>query len=326
MELDGRIKLRHLNCFVAVMQHRNLRRAAESLAVSQPAVSKTLRELEDVLGLRLFERGRRGAAPTREAERLLPHVSTSLATLREGLAEIGPRATAVRTRIAIGALPTLAPSLVPDVVDRLRAAGLPIDLRIETGSNAELLARLREGRLELVLGRLSEPDRMAGLAFEHLFAEPLVLAVRPDHPLAGDAKPSLARVLAHPVVLPLPDTMIRQAADSLLAAHGLGAPPLAVETLSVSLARALAERGAVWFASLAAVQPELRAGRLVRLGIDTAGTEEPVGLVLRSAGPIGPTARRVIAAIREAAAARGDEAAARGDEAAARREAATARG
>jgi len=79
MELDSRIKLRHLHCFVAVMQHRKLRRAADALSVTQPAISKTLRELEEALGVRLFDRGRRGATPTREAEKLLPYASASLA-------------------------------------------------------------------------------------------------------------------------------------------------------------------------------------------------------------------------------------------------------
>jgi len=218
---------------------------------------------------------------------------------------LSPGAAGARSLVVFGALPTLAPSFVPQVIDRLRESAAPIDLRIETGPNAELLTRLREGRLELVIGRLSEPDRMAGLSFEHLFAEPLVLAVRPGHPLAGDPRLSLARTLAHSVVLPLPDTLIRQAADSLLAAHGLAPPPQRIETLSISLARALAERGAVWFAPLAAVQPDLDAGRLVRLSLPTAGTEEPIGLVRRNTGSTEPAAQRLIDAIRQAAAARG---------------------
>src|SRR5213595_2686096 len=64
----NRIRLRHLQCFLAVAEARNLRRAAEALAISQPAVTKTLNELEEILGVRLFERGRGGARPTPEAE------------------------------------------------------------------------------------------------------------------------------------------------------------------------------------------------------------------------------------------------------------------
>jgi LysR family pca operon transcriptional activator len=63
---SGRIKFRHLQCFLAVTQFGSVQRAADSLSITQPAVSKTIGELESILGVRLFERGRRGAAPTRE--------------------------------------------------------------------------------------------------------------------------------------------------------------------------------------------------------------------------------------------------------------------
>ena len=62
---SGRIKFRHLQCFLAVMQFGSVQRAADSLSITQPAVSKTIGELESILGVRLFERGRRGAADAR---------------------------------------------------------------------------------------------------------------------------------------------------------------------------------------------------------------------------------------------------------------------
>ena len=79
--LDGRIKLRHLQCFLAVAEQRSIQRAAERLAVTQPAVSKTLRELEEMLGVQLFRRGRRGALPTADAEAFQRYASASLSAL-----------------------------------------------------------------------------------------------------------------------------------------------------------------------------------------------------------------------------------------------------
>ena len=66
--IDGRIKFRHLQCFLAVAQHATLQKAAVALSISQPAVSKTIKELEEILKIRLFARGRRGAEMTQEAE------------------------------------------------------------------------------------------------------------------------------------------------------------------------------------------------------------------------------------------------------------------
>ena len=86
--VDERIKYRHLQCFLAVAQHGSLQKAADVLAITQPAVSKTLKELEDLLAVRLFERGRRGAVPTREGEAFLRHAGASVSALREAVASV----------------------------------------------------------------------------------------------------------------------------------------------------------------------------------------------------------------------------------------------
>ncbi|MGA8049287.1 MAG: LysR family transcriptional regulator, partial [Burkholderiales bacterium] len=83
--LDGRIKLRHLQCFLAVAEQHSIQRAAERLAITQPAVSKTLRELEEILGVPLFRRGRKGAVPTAAAEVFLRHARASVSALQQGV-------------------------------------------------------------------------------------------------------------------------------------------------------------------------------------------------------------------------------------------------
>src|SRR5471032_2192886 len=85
---SGRIKFRHLQCFLAVTQFGSVQRAADSLSITQPAVSKTIGELESILGVRLFERGRRGAAPTRDGRLFAPHAAACVGALREGVDEL----------------------------------------------------------------------------------------------------------------------------------------------------------------------------------------------------------------------------------------------
>src|SRR3982751_2287503 len=85
------------------------------------------------------------------------------------------------------------------------AADAHTSLRIHTGANPELLARLRQRELDLVIGRFAEPAHMPGLSFEHLYADPLVLAVRPGHPLLAQDDPKadlLAGLRAFTVILP----------------------------------------------------------------------------------------------------------------------------
>jgi LysR family pca operon transcriptional activator len=295
----GRIRLRHLQCFLAVAQGGNLRRAAQALAITQPAVTKTLHELEDMLGTPLFVRGRKGALLTPEAELFLPHARASMAALGHAVDSVlkAPAEAPLR----IGMLPTLGPSFMPAVLQRFAAQRPQALVRLHTGRNKQLIELLRQRELDVVVGRLSDPDAMLGVTFEHLYAEPLVVVIRSGHPL-GAAGPDLAGLGAWPLVLPLAGTMIRQLADSFLERHGVQPQAGVIETLDTSLARALLLSGdAVWFTPLGAARPELEAGRCARLPVQIS-PEEPVGLMMTTDAAPPPALQALLAAIRQQAA------------------------
>ncbi|KHJ61095.1 LysR family transcriptional regulator, partial [Burkholderia glumae] len=113
---DGRVKFRHLQCFLAVAQLGGVQKAAESLSITQPAVSKTIAELESILGVKLFERGRQGAQPTREARLFLPHASASVLALRQGVGLLAGESSGAAATLELGMLPTVAASLAPAVL------------------------------------------------------------------------------------------------------------------------------------------------------------------------------------------------------------------
>lgn len=298
---DGRVKFRHLQCFLAVAQLGGVQKAAESLSITQPAVSKTIAELEAILGVKLFERGRHGAQPTREAQLFIPHANACVLALRQGVGLLAREGGAAAATLEIGMLPTVAASLAPALMKALAARWPRVVVRIATAANAELLERLKAGAIECAIGRLSEPERMIGLAFEQLYNEPLVAVVRAGHPLLASAAPA-AELARYPVVLPPFGTLIRQSAEQVLGA--CGGPPLDsfIEVLSVSVARALAlENDAVWFVPLYAAEYDLAAGTLARLPLPSAGADEPVGLVLRTDAQPSPVARTLIDALREIA-------------------------
>jgi LysR family pca operon transcriptional activator len=300
----GRIRLRHLQCFLAVARGGNLRRAAEALAITQPAVTKTLNELEDILGVRLFQRGRRGAVPTPEAEVFLRHAQASADALGQAVDSV------LRGRdeapLRLGVLPTVAPSLVPRVLQAFRAERPEALVQVSTGRNRELLVLLRQHELDAVIGRMAEPDEMVGLTFELLYAEPLVIAARPGHRLLGARKGlSPAAVAEQPLVLAPAGTIIRHAVDSWFAQHGVGPRAGMTETLSISLARAIALGSeALWFTPRSAAEPDLASGALVALPLSTTGTEEPVGLLLRTDSLASAALRSLLAALRVEASAR----------------------
>ncbi|MDH6169407.1 LysR family pca operon transcriptional activator [Variovorax boronicumulans] len=280
------VQLRHLRTFVAVAQERHLARAASRLALSQPAVSKTLSELETIVGTRLVDRsqaGRRGVQGlTPVGEQLLAHALRVLEALDASAEAVAPTAGGRIERLRIGALPSVAPALLPPALARLRDHWPAAQIAVKSAANAVLLDELRAGELDLVVGRMSDPRLMGGLSFELLYTEPLVFAVRAGHPLALKPAPVQA-VLDYPLVVYGEGTIPRHNTESFLSARGLVLPSHALQTLDVGVARALvAVSDAVWITPLGAARGELAEGRLVRLRIDTTGTEEPVGLLLRS--------------------------------------------
>ncbi|MGE5130127.1 MAG: pca operon transcription factor PcaQ [Sphingomonadaceae bacterium] len=301
--LDGRLKLRHLQCFLAVAEERSIQRAAERLAITQPAVSKTLRELEEILGAPLFRRGRRGAVPTTAAEVFLRHARASVAALEQGVDSLAQARQRGGVVLRLGLLPSVAPCFAPPAVLRFRTEMPGTLLRVASGPNALLLAQLQHRELDVALTRLSDPEHMTGLTFEHLYADALALAVHPDHPLLREREPGLERALRYPAIVATPGTTLRQSAESLVAAHGLALPEDRVETLSVSFARALTRTGdMVWFAPIGAIEIDLSAGLLARVPLSTTGTEEPIGLALRADAAPGPALQVLIGAIRAEAA------------------------
>lgn len=198
-----KVQLRHLRCLVAIGQERHLARAADRLSLSQPAVSKTLAELEALAGARLVERstaGRRGVQGLSAAgEQLLAHALRVLEAVDASAQAMVPTAGAHIERLRIGALPSVAPALLPSALARLREGWPALQILVKTASNALLLDELRAGELDLVAGRMSDPQLMTGLSFELLHTEPLVFVARGTHPLARRAT-SVQAVLGYPLV------------------------------------------------------------------------------------------------------------------------------
>ncbi len=276
------VRLRHLRAFVAVARQASVGRAASELSITQPAVSKSIRELEQLLGVELFDRTRRGAVLSRFGEMFLRHAEASLSALRRGMEEVEDAATPNARPVRVGALPTVSARLLPDAIRRYQSHGLGAVPRVVTGPNAHLTQQLRQGDLDIVIGRMGEPDAMTGLVFEHLYSEPLVVAVRSGHPLAGAALAPSA-LGAFECLLPPPGSVIRPAVDRFFAASNLPRPARVVETVSLAFSRRYVRASdATWVISEGVVLEDLESGEFARLAIDMGDTMGPVGVTLRA--------------------------------------------
>lgn len=303
MEKNGlfsqRIRLRHLHTFVAVAQQGTLGRAAETLNLSQPALSKTLNELEQLTGTRLFERGRLGAQLTLVGEQFLTHAVKVLDALNSAGQALNRKEGLNNDIVRIGALPTAALGILPTVIGQFHKQQKDITLQVATMNNTMLLAGLKSGEIDIGIGRMSDPDLMSGLNYELLFLESLKLVVRPGHPLLQETV-TLSRVMEWPVVVSPKGTVPRQNAETLLQSQGCKMPAGCIETLSASLSRQLTvDFDYVWFVPSGAVKDDLRRGVLSALPIATQGAGEPIGILTRVDTTLTPGTQTLLSAIRK---------------------------
>ncbi|PLM45784.1 LysR family transcriptional regulator [Klebsiella michiganensis] len=284
---------------MAVAQQGTLGRAAETLNLSQPALSKTLNELEQLTGTRLFERGRLGAQLTLVGEQFLTHAVKVLDALNTAGQALNRKEGLNSDIVRIGALPTAALGILPSVIGQFHQQQKDITLQVATMNNTMLLAGLKSGEIDIGIGRMSDPELMSGLNYELLFLESLKLVVRPGHPLLQETV-TLSRVMEWPVVVSPKGTLPRQNAETLLQSQGCKIPSGCIETLSASLSRQLTvDYDYVWFVPSGAVKDDLRRGLLAALPVPTQGAGEPIGILTRVDATLTAGTQTLLSAIRK---------------------------
>ncbi len=277
------IKFRHLNVFMEVARQKSVGRAADSLAISQPAVTKTIRELEQILEVRLFEKEGRGIRLSRFGEVFLHHAGHGLAAIGEGVNALKSGARRNAPPVRIGALPTVSTRIMPKAMQLYLEEDLNNEIKIVTGENSVLLDQLRLGELDLVVGRLAAPEKMTGLDFEHIYSEQVVVTVREGHPLLQHTPFRLELLQDYPVLMPTRASVIRPFVERMFLAYGMPELPRQIETVSSSFGRAFVRSSdAVWIISEGVVAGDLAEGRMRTLPIDTSETKGAVGITTRT--------------------------------------------
>lgn len=298
--MDGRIKFRHLQTLMEVNRHRSVGRAAEALSITQPAVSRTIRELEEILDVTLLEKDGRGIRLSHHGEIFLRHAADSVAAVRRGLDSLAQARKNEGPPVRIGTLPTASASFMPDAVASFMASNPGCEVTIVSGENRVLLDMLRLGALDLVVGRMAAPDSMAGLSFEPLYTEAVALIVGPEHPLAARRHFALSELSNYPVLMPPRGAVIRPFVERLLLTNGIPELPNVILTVSDSFGRAFVTRHpAAWFISRGVVADDLASGRLIELAVDMTETRGAVGLTSLAGEEANPALGRMKQIIRE---------------------------
>lgn len=191
MELD------QLRYFLRVAQRQSFTRAAEDLAISQPALSRSIQKLEEELGQPVFERKSRSVALTDAGTLLQARAQQVLTIVEDTKAEITDDGQSGRVRV--GAIPTIAPYFLPEVLRRFAHEFPKATVVVQENTTDALLHSCTQGEVDLAI--LAMPVSAKYLEVEQLFQEELLLVLPPDHPLVEKDKIRLSDVEAYPFVL-----------------------------------------------------------------------------------------------------------------------------
>lgn len=294
---------RWLDAFLAVAEHQNIVVAAEHLGLGPAAVSSSLRKLEEMLTPSLFERTPTAVAPTPFGRELSRYVKLARSHLRSAGDEIAGLRGVKRGRLVVGTLPLARTIIVPKAIARLLKEHRHLDVSTVEGPYDDLIAGLRCGDIDLVIGALRENPANKDLLEEPVFSEGLSAIVRAGHPLVGCRRVQWQELLEQQWILPRRGTPTRTLFEKTILGRGLALPLHIIETSSlVTLRGLLLESDRITVLSRHQVRFEEQTGLLATLPLHLGGTERPVGITRRRLGALAPAAELLASELRKAAA------------------------
>jgi DNA-binding transcriptional LysR family regulator len=297
-----RLKLRHLRLIDAIVEARSLSAAAATLNITQPAASKGLREIEELLGLPLFVRSARGLTLTMFGRSLVAHGKTIQSEVRHITEELEAVADGNAGEVRVGAMLVSLPWLLPAALRLMRERAGHAPVRIIEGVQDVLVQELRSGAVDMIVGRLAPIDTRERLTQEVLLHEPMVVVAGARHPLTRQAAVSYADLAACRWILPPADSVVHSSVLQLFAQHGLANPEPFVETTSYLMSRTLMiEQEAIAALPLTVVRRDIDRGDLAMLPVRFPHEPLAVGVVTVAERRLSPAASQLMFCLREAA-------------------------
>jgi LysR family pca operon transcriptional activator len=299
--VSARVHLRQINYFLEVARNGSIKRTAEALNVSQPGVTKTIKELEAALGAELFIRVPTGVTLTPFGEALLRHAAPAIAELNAGFSEIESLKNSADGGIRVGGLQLAMSRLLPIAVARLKRHRPHLNVSVIPGTYEQLLPALRVGEIDLIFGRRGDASEMSGLVFEVFFQDRLVIAALPGHPLTLRNSVELEDLVDVPWIVPLPKTAVRDCLNRILLKHKVPFPRNCFETtFGSSTWSYMKEAGAIAALPSNTIYDEIESGDVTILKTEKSWTISDVGIVRRPDALVSQSARLLIKELRQA--------------------------
>jgi len=195
------MELRHLRYFVAVGEEENMSRAAVKLHVSQPALSKQVRDLEDEIGFSLLQRTAKSVRLTEAGRVFLDNARAVLRRADEAVNEARAVARAEPTELHVGYSPTPVAEILPKILRAFQRKMPNVHVRLHDWSNQAILDGVRDGRLQVgLIVRPAKANSLHDLRYEELFHERVCVAVSPQHPFARRRTIPISEVATEPLI------------------------------------------------------------------------------------------------------------------------------
>lgn len=286
-QLEGRLRFRHMRMLVEIERRGSVREAAVAMHVTQPALSKSLAELERALGAPLYQRTPRGLVATPEgtvATRWAVSILNELQTLADQTAAVaGDRKLLLR----VGTVPFLSSTLLPITLAQMREAGALLRVLHTESRVPDLLEALAAGQLDVIMTPYTPGIRMQTeeqrLVFHDLYAELLGVFVAPGHPLAASGRLDWRDIDRQEWVVPPRPSLLRELFDEVIARRVFRRPSPMMESTTISAIIACVEMGlGIGVAPTTALRAGLREGTLRRLAVPD-DMHLPVALIHREA-------------------------------------------
>jgi len=299
----GRLRFRHLQFLDILGQTRNLRLTAEQMHITQPAATKILMDIEDILQARLFDRLSRGMRPNELGLFTLRYASAALAGHRQFVDEFNALKQGGHGHLAIGAITGSAAHLLMAAVAEVQRLRPLLVLKILEQSSDQLVVWLAERKIDLMIGRFTDDAQQAQFHYERLASEQLQVVAGVDHPLRGATDLGLAKLAHWPWVLYPPSTAVRKVSDDLFGSSGLALRSGVVETPSFLFALELMQATDMLSLQPAAlVDRYVQKGLLARIAVELPDRMPDYGLITRLDEAPPPAALAFIAVLRAKAA------------------------
>jgi Transcriptional regulator len=296
------IAVQRLHVFLGLINQPHMPSVAKAMGISQAAVSQSLREIENSLGLKLFTRSPQGMQPTDIGHLLASAIKRALSELRNADAEIASMKGLTQGHVTVGALSLGRTALLPNAIARLLKRHPRLTIGTVEGPFVTLASALRAGDLDFIVGALRSSEQTIGFVREVILDDVMIVVVRAHHPLAGCERLALSDLVGAEWVVPQKGTPTREMFEFALSERNLSLPRVAVETADLSLMRGLLlQTDMLTAVSGKSFQFELEVGALIKLPIALPETRRPVGVLRRTDTHPSPGARLLLEELRDVA-------------------------